>query len=100
MKEPCVYLLASKKHGTLYIGVTSNLIQRLHQHRTKALAGFAATYDVARLVWFERHDSMEFAIQREKQIKKWNRAWKIKLIEAENPDWLDLATRLGFEPLA
>jgi putative endonuclease len=97
--QPCVYLLASRKHGTLYAGVTSNLIQRLHQHRTKATPGFTASYNVQRLVWYETHETMEYAILREKRIKTWNRDWKIRLIERENPDWLDLATQFGFEPM-
>jgi putative endonuclease len=98
-KQPCVYILASRTHGTLYTGVTSNLLQRIYQHRTKATGGFTAEHDIAVLVWFEIHDTMESAILREKRIKKWNRDWKIRLIEEENPQWLDLATSLGFEPL-
>ncbi len=92
-------MLASRKHGTLYAGVTSNLIQRLHQHREKTVSGFTNDHDVTRLVWFEMHETMEAAIQREKRIKKWNRDWKIRLIEEENPEWLDLGTSIGFEPL-
>ncbi len=99
IRHPCVYLMASRKHGTLYVGVTSNLMQRVHQHRTKALPGFAADHDVSHLVWFEFHETMENAIIREKRIKRWNRDWKIGLIERENPDWLDLATQFGFEPV-
>lgn len=98
-REPCVYLLASGKHGTLYIGVTSDLPARLHQHRTGAIEGFTRRYGIERLVWFERHQEMPSAIQREKQLKKWNRAWKIRLIEEQNPEWLDLAINLGFEPM-
>jgi putative endonuclease len=97
--QPCVYLLASKRNGTLYIGVTSNLLARIHQHRTGAVRGFTREYAVKQLVWFERHATMDSAITREKRIKKWNRAWKIQLIEAENPDWCDLAEDFGFEPL-
>ena len=97
--QPCVYLLASKRNGTLYIGVTSNLLARIHQHRTGAVRGFTREYAVKQLVWFEQHATMDSAITREKRIKKWNRAWKLQLIEAENPDWRDLAEDLGFESL-
>jgi putative endonuclease len=85
-----VYLLASRKHGTLYLGVTNDLIRRVYQHKSKALAGFAAKYGVNRLVWFETHDDVIAAISREKEIKKWRRDWKIILIETGNPDWRDL----------
>jgi len=97
--QPCVYLLASKRNGTLYIGVTSNLLARIHQHRTGAVRGFTREYAVKQLVWFEQHATMDSAITREKRIKKWNRAWKLELIEAHNPDWRDLAEDLGFPPL-
>lgn len=93
---PCVYLLALRRNGTLYVGVTSNLLARVHQHREGLLPGSTRDYGVKRLVWFERHDSMEQAIVREKRIKKWNRAWKLELIEAGNPEWRDLAEDLGF----
>jgi len=96
---PTVYLLASRRNGTLYIGVTSNLIQRIYQHRDGLIAGFTREYDVKILVWFEQHATMESAIQREKRIKKWNRAWKLELIEKDNSDWRDLAEDFGFEPL-
>ena len=85
-----VYLLASRKHGTLYLGVTNDLIRRVYQHKSKALAGFTAKYGVNRLVWFETHDDVIPAISREKEIKKWRRDWKIILIETGNPDWRDL----------
>lgn len=85
-----VYLLASKKNGTLYVGVTSDLVRRVWEHKSKAVEGFTKKYGVDRLVWFEPHGSAESAITREKQIKKWNRAWKIDLIEKPNPEWLDL----------
>jgi putative endonuclease len=98
-RQPCVYILASRKHGTLYAGVTSNIVQRLYQHRSKEVPGFSTDHDISTLVWFEMHEAMESAILREKRIKKWNREWKIRLIEEGNPDWLDLATSLGFEPL-
>lgn len=99
MKEPCVYILASRPYGTLYIGVTSDLMARLHQHRTNAVPGFTSRYAVHRLVRFEMCGTMEAAIVREKQLKNWHRHWKINLIEAENPGWDDLAAGLGFEPL-
>ena len=90
MKTPCVYILASNRNGTLYVGVTSNLPQRVWQHKGGFVAGFTGQYNVHRLVWYEVHESMESAITREKAIKKWRRQWKINLIEAENPDWRDL----------
>ncbi|RJY09694.1 GIY-YIG nuclease family protein [Aurantiacibacter aquimixticola] len=96
---PTVYLLASARNGTLYVGVTSNLMQRIAQHRAGIGGGFAARHRVTRLVWFEQHGTMEHAIIREKRIKKWNRAWKLRLIEADNPDWRDLAEEFGFKPL-
>jgi putative endonuclease len=98
-RQPCVYILASRKHGTIYIGVTSDLMGRLYQHRTKATRGFTARYGVARLVYYEMAETMEAAITREKQLKAWRRDWKIALIERENPHWEDLAVGLGFEPL-
>jgi putative endonuclease len=85
-----VYLLASGKHGTLYLGVTSDLIRRVYQHKNKLLGGFTARYGIARLVWFECYDDPTSAITREKEIKKWRRDWKIRLIEETNPDWCDL----------
>lgn len=90
MKQPAVYLLASRRNGTLYIGVTSNLPQRIWQHRKEAVEGFTQKYAVHRLVYFELHDDMATAISREKQLKHWNRAWKIALIEKANPTWRDL----------
>ena len=98
--DPYVYLLASRRNGTLYIGVTSNLIQRLAQHRSGIFGGFTAEHDVKRLVWFEQHATMEHAILREKQLKKWRRIWKLALIEQVNPDWRDMAEDLGFDALA
>ncbi len=85
-----VYMLASRKNGTLYIGVTSNLPLRIEQHAAGIFPGFTQRYGVTRLVWFERHRDIHEAIAREKQLKGWNRAWKIRLIEAGNPDWLEL----------
>jgi putative endonuclease len=85
-----VYLLASKPHGTLYVGVTSDLAKRVFEHKTKAVPGFTARYGVDTLVWFEAHDSAETAIRREKQIKEWKREWKFNLVEHDNPHWIDL----------
>ena len=98
-RQPCVYMLASRRHGTLYVGVTSNLMMRLHQHRTAALPGFTAKYGIKRLVWFEMHEIMEAAITRERQLKAWRRDWKVALIERDNPFWEDGAITLGFPPL-
>ncbi|WP_425497734.1 GIY-YIG nuclease family protein [Lysobacter arvi] len=89
-RQPCVYILASQRNGTLYVGVTSDLPRRIHQHRTKCVSGFTRRYGVRRLVWFERHECMPAAITREKRIKRWRRAWKLQLIESTNPRWLDL----------
>ena len=89
-KEPAVYILASQRNGTLYIGVTSDLVKRGWQHRNDAVSGFSKRYGVHRLVYFEMHDSMEAAIIREKQLKKWNRKWKLELIESGNAEWRDL----------
>jgi putative endonuclease len=86
-KQPAVYLLASKRNGTLYTGVTSNLPARIWQHKNDLMAGFTKKYQVHQLVYFERHEGMAAAIQREKQIKKWRRQWKLELIEQNNPDW-------------
>jgi len=97
--QPTVYLLASGYNGTLYLGVTSHLLQRIAQHRNGTFEGFSRKYGVHRLVWFEQHSTMEQAILREKQVKKWRRAWKIELIEALNPGWRDLAEDFGFDPL-
>ena len=94
-----VYILSSGKCGTLYVGVTSNILKRFHEHRTAPIDSFTARHEIHRLVWFEQHETMETAILREKRIKKWNRDWKLNLIERENPEWVDLAAGLGFEPL-
>jgi putative endonuclease len=88
--QPCVYLLASKRNGTLYTGVTSNLTKRIWEHKNNLVAGFTKKYSVHTLVWYEVHETMEFAIRREKAIKNWKRSWKIKVIEEENPGWHDL----------
>jgi putative endonuclease len=85
-----VDLMASKPHGTLYVGVTSDLAKRVFEHKTKAVPGFTARYGVDTLVWFEARDSVEAAIRREKQIKEWKREWKFNLIERDNPHWTDL----------
>jgi putative endonuclease len=85
-----VYLMASRKDGTLYLGVTRDLVRRAYQHKTKATPGFTSRYDVDRLVWFETYDDPVTAIEREKDIKKWRRAWKVQPIEEANPDWRDL----------
>lgn len=89
-KQPAIYILASSRKGTLYVGVTSNLIGRVWQHREHVIDGFSKQYDVTRLVWYQLTEAMDSAILREKQIKKWNRAWKIRLIEEMNPGWKDL----------
>ncbi|HEY0502685.1 MAG TPA: GIY-YIG nuclease family protein [Lysobacter sp.] len=90
MKQPCVYILASRRNGTLYVGVTSDLIKRMHEHRSRAVEGFTRRHDVHTLVWFELHDSMYAAISREKALKEWHRSWKLRLIESTNPQWRDL----------
>jgi putative endonuclease len=96
-RQPCVYILASRRHGTLYIGVTSDLAARLHQHRTETVPGFTRRYHVHRLVHFEMADTMAEAITREKQLKAWRRSWKIALVEKDNPFWEDRAIEFGFE---
>src|SRR4051812_23008309 len=95
VKQPVVYILAGEPYGTLYIGVTSNLAARLEAHRSGAVGGFTNQYDVQTLVYFELHDDMYEAIQREKRLKNWNRSWKIRLIEEMNPEWKDLCDQ-GF----
>jgi putative endonuclease len=89
-RQPCVYILASRRHGTLYVGVTSNLPARVCQHRDNQVVGFTREHGVHDLVWFEMHDTMASAILREKAIKQWKRAWKIELIERMNRTWRDL----------
>src|SRR4030095_2060876 len=98
---PCVYILASRRNGTLYTGVTSALPKRIFAHRSGAVVGFTREYGVKLLMWFEQHATMASAIQREKRIKRWNRASKLELsvIEKDNPGWHDLAEDLGFPPL-
>ena len=90
MKQPAVYILASKRNGTLYTGVTSNLVQRVWQYKNDIIQGFTKKYGVHVLVYYELHGSMYQAIRREKQIKQWSRAWKLELIEKGNPQWHDL----------
>jgi putative endonuclease len=90
MQQSYVYILASQRNGTLYVGVTSDLIKRIHEHQNNLTKGFTEKYHVHHLVYYEIHGEIEKAIVREKQIKKWNRAWKLKLIEEKNPDWKDL----------
>ncbi len=89
------YILTNRKHGTLYTGVTADLSARIFQHKQKLASVFTAKYNINRLVWYEAHDEISFAISREKQIKKWRRNWKVKLIEEMNPDWDDLYLRLN-----
>ena len=98
-RDPAVYIVASGFHGTIYTGVTSDLLKRIYQHREGTLGGFTERYGCKRLVWFEMHGSMEAAIAREKQLKNWRREWKVALIEDANPTWRDLAEEFGFEPL-
>jgi putative endonuclease len=93
-KQPAVYILANKRNGTLYIGVTSNLLKRVWEHKNDLVAGFTKRYNVHLLVYYELHEDMESAITREKQLKKWNRAWKLELIEKQNPRWGDLWERI------
>lgn len=93
-KQPCVYILASRRNGTLYVGVTSDLLKRVHEHKTGTVSGFTRQYGVHHLVWFEAHQTMESAIAREKTIKEWKRKWKLDLIEAGNPYWRDLGDEL------
>ncbi len=87
---PCVYLLASSMRGTLYLGVTSDLVQRVWQHKSRSVPGFSNKYGTHLLVWYEQHHTMDCAIVREKRIKSWKRAWKLELIESCNPQWRDL----------
>jgi putative endonuclease len=90
-----VYLLASKKYGTLYIGVTNDIVRRIYEHKSKVVAGFSKRYSVDRLVWFETYDDPVTAITREKELKKWRREWKIRLIEKQNPQWIDLYPQIA-----
>jgi putative endonuclease len=100
--QPACYILASRRNGTLYVGVTSDLPKRIAEHRNHLVSGFTAEYGVTMLVWYELHGTMESAIQREKRLKKWNRAWKLRLIEEANAGWRDLWEEVlgspGFPP--
>ena len=89
-KNPCVYMLASERNGTLYIGVTSDLVNRCWEHKSDLVDGFTKKYEVHHLVYFELHEDMTSAILREKQLKKWRREWKLRLLEEQNPQWNDL----------
>ncbi|MGB4762091.1 MAG: GIY-YIG nuclease family protein [Candidatus Saccharimonas sp.] len=97
MSSYFVYILASSRNGTLYIGVTNNLERRIYEHRNHLLTGFSDKYNVTMLVYYEETGSIDTAIAREKRLKKYNRQWKINLIEAENPSWRDLADDLGLD---
>jgi len=94
MKIYCVYILANQRNGTLYIGVTGNLQKRIWEHKQKLVEGFTKKYDINKLVYYEQTESVYSAIQREKQMKKWNRKWKLNLIEKNNPQWRDLYSEL------
>jgi putative endonuclease len=93
-KQPAVYLLASKRNGTLYVGVTSDLVKRVWEHRNNLVEGFTQRYGVHQLVWYELHASMDSAIKREKRLKDWKRKWKVQLIESTNPNWEDLYSKI------
>ena len=90
-----VYLLASDRNGTLYLGVTNDIVRRVYEHKSKVVAGFTKRYAVDRLVWFEIYDDPSTAVAREKEVKKWRRAWKIRLIEEQNPQWIDLYPQIS-----
>jgi putative endonuclease len=96
-KSPAVYIAANRYRGTVYVGVTSALWNRIAAHKNEAFDGFTKKYGVKQLVWYEHHHSMDDAIKREKQLKKWNRAWKFRIIEELNPDWIDLHG--GIDPI-
>jgi len=89
-KHPCVYILASRRNGTLYVGVTSDLVKRVWEHKNDVVKGFTQRYGVHTLIWYEPHETMISAISREKAIKGWKRRWKLELIERSNPEWRDL----------
>ena len=90
IKQPAVYILASERNGTLYIGVTSDLVKRVWEHKNNLVEGFSKHYNVHHLVWYELHENMNSAIEREKSLKEWKRAWKLRGVESFNPDWQDL----------
>ena len=89
-RQPAVYILANKRNGTLYVGVTSDLIKRIWQHKNNVVKGFTERYSVHQLIWYELHETMESAIRKEKMLKNWKRVWKLELIERSNPNWQDL----------
>ena len=93
-KAYCVYILSSQRNGTLYIGMTNNLVRRVWEHKHQLVDGFSKKYEIHHLVYYEIHENPESAITREKQLKKWNRAWKLRLIEKSNPEWNDLYDNL------
>jgi putative endonuclease len=93
-KQPAVYTLTNKRNGTLYVGVTSDVIKRIWEHKNDTVDGFSKRYGLHLLVWYELHESMESAIKREKRMKDWKRSWKLELIETSNPDWLDLYRKI------
>jgi putative endonuclease len=93
-RQPAVYMLTNRRNGTLYVGVTSDLVKRVWQHKNKVVEGFTSRYGLSMLVWYELHATMESAILREKAIKEWRRSWRLRLIEASNPEWRDLYTEL------
>ncbi|MEY4889323.1 MAG: hypothetical protein RIQ75_453 [Pseudomonadota bacterium] len=97
--QPCTYIMASGRRGCIYIGVTSNLLQRVQQHRDRLIDGYSKNRNTVHLVRFELFGAMEQVIGREKQLKNWHRDWKFNLVESDNPDWLDLAAGLGLGPL-
>ena len=94
-RQPCVYILANQRNGTLYVGVTSNLPKRIWEHKSKAVEGFTQKHGVDNLVWYELHETMESALSREKNIKFWKRQWKLQAIETMNPEWRDLYEELN-----
>ncbi len=94
MKRPCVYILASRRNGTLYVGITTDLPKRMAQHEQSLISGFTASYGVRQLVYYEHHESIPEAIRREKLLKRWKRQWKLRLIETMNPSWINL-----FDPI-
>ena len=89
-KQPAVYILASRRNGTLYVGVTSNLAKRIWEHKNNLVEGFTKRYGIHQLVWYEVHETMESALEREKRLKEWKRKWKVQLIQKTNPNWKDL----------
>jgi len=90
MARGYIYIMTNRRDGTLYVGVTSNLVRRCYEHRNGLLDGFTKKYGLKQIIYFEQHDTMRFAIQREKTIKHWPRAWKVRLIHGQNPEWCDL----------